>query len=100
METKDYTIIVLSTILLASIGLNVMPSPTHQCDSREIQAYCFDLSSTGKTCYTLPNKIGGKRCTEGWKEIEKELPEIYKIIAPETITAKQWDCSSKECDSK
>ena len=95
MDKKDYTMIILSTILLASIGLNVMPEPTHECDSRELKAYCFDLSSTGKTCYTLPNKIGGKRCTEGWKEIEKDIEvPLFKT------DVSQWECNSKECVSK
>ena len=69
MDKKNYTIITLSMVLLVSLGFNVMPEPTHTCDSRELQAHCFDLSSTEKTCYTLPGYIGGKRCTEGWNEI-------------------------------
>jgi len=88
MDKKDYTMISLGLALLVSLGLNVMPEPTHECDSRELQAYCFDLSSTAKTCYTLPNKIGGKRCTEGWNEIE------YKQIQSNAV---QWLCDTNEC---
>jgi len=75
MDKKDYTRIILGVTLLVSLGLNVMPEPTHTCESRELQAYCFSLSSTGKTCYTLPNYVGGKRCTESWQEIE-EITEV------------------------
>ena len=82
MDKKDYTIITLSAILLVSLGFNVMPEPTHECDSRELQAYCFDLSSSGKTCYTLPNYAGGKRCSEGWKDIQ---------------IAKEWLCDMDGC---
>ena len=79
METKNYTIIGLSLALLISLGFNAMPEPTHQCNSRELQAYCFELSSTGKTCYTLPNKVGGKVCTEGWVEIEDIKEDIVEV---------------------
>ena len=93
MDNKTYTIITLSAVLLVSLGFNVMPEPTHRCDSRELKAYCFDLSSTGKTCYTLPEKIGGKRCIEGWNEIELLKPtNDYQIS-----NAKQWECNQKEC---
>ena len=72
MDKKDYALVGVSLALLISLGVNIieLPSPNYQCDSRELQAYCFELSSTGKTCYTLPNKVGGKVCTEGWVEIE------------------------------
>jgi len=85
METKDYTIITLSILLLASVGLNVMPEPNYKCDSRELKAFCFDLSESGKTCYTLPKYTGGKRCTEGWKDLNK-VSEIVGI---------KWLCSPK-----
>ena len=93
MEKKDYSMVVLSTVLLVSLGLNVMPEPTHYCDSRELKAYCFSLSETLKTCYTLPNNKGGKRCSEGWKEL---------IIAPEGVETVQVDANGKiwECEIK
>ena len=72
MEPKSYTIIGLSVLLLVSLGFSAMPDSTHKCDSRELKAYCFDISPTRKTCYTLPNYTGGKRCTEGWKELNIE----------------------------
>lgn len=42
------------------------------CESRaegEQDKYCYSLSPSTITCYTEPDKKGGKRCTEGWKEI-------------------------------
>lgn len=93
MDKKDYTMITLSLALIVSLGFNVMPEPTHTCESRELQAYCFDLSSTGKTCYTLPGSTGGKRCTEGWNEINK-------INIQKEISAKQWLCSVDGCEIK
>jgi len=92
MDKKDYTRIILGVALLVSLGFNVMPEPTHTCESRELQAYCFDLSSTAKTCYTLPDKIGGKRCTEGWQEIED--------IQIEQSFAKQYSCIVGGCVPK
>jgi len=91
MDKKNYTIITLSMVLLVSLGLNVNPEPTHTCDSREIQAHCFDLSSTGKTCYTLPGKIGGKRCLDKWDEI---------VPTNSLIQAREWLCDNKECAVK
>ena len=69
--------------------------PTHYCESRELKAYCYDLSSTGKTCYTQEEKTGGKRCTEGWKEIpkEEETPQFKYIPS----SAGKVHCTSKGC---
>jgi len=69
MEIKDYTITGMTLALAISLGFNLIPDPNYYCKSRELKAYCFDLSETMKTCYTLPNKKGGKRCTDSWKEI-------------------------------
>jgi len=84
-KTITYTMIGLSMVLLVSLGFNAMPEPTHQCDSRELEAYCFDMSSTGKTCYTLPGKTGGKRCLDGWIEIEH---------IESKSNARQWCCGN------
>ena len=85
--------VALSVALLLTLGLNAMPEPTHQCDSRELLAYCFSLSPTEKTCYTLPNDIGGKRCTEGWAETFKET----EVISTGAAIGKQYHCSTTEC---
>ena len=92
MKKTTYTMIGLSLVLLVSLGFNAMPEPTHKCDSRELEAYCFDMSSTGKTCYTLPSYTGGKRCTEGWKEIEYIDPDI-----PTKNSGKKWLCNQYDC---
>lgn len=94
MESKNYIMIGLSIALLVSLGFNTMPAPTHYCDSRELKAYCFDLSSTGKTCYTLPNFVGGKRCTEGWKEFIKEKQNTQLVTSS---IYKQWKCNNDGC---
>ena len=70
---KKYTMIILSLALLSSLGYNAMPEATHYCESRELQAHCFSLSSTFKTCYTLPTRTGGKVCRDLWKEIPDEI---------------------------
>ena len=65
--------------------------PTHYCESRELKAYCSSLSSTSKTCYTLLAKTGGKRCTEGWKEIPEltiEESQDYEY----TASKGDWRC--------
>ena len=95
MDKKDYTMVTLTLALITSLGFAVMPSPTHFCDSRELNAYCVDLSSTGKTCYTMLDKTGGKRCTEGWKEY------TYQEPVPSSISgAKAYLCDSKGCTVK
>ena len=90
MEKKDYGMVILSVSLLASLGLNAMPEANYYCNSTTTKAYCFDLSSSLKTCYTLPDKQKGKICSEGWKEL---------IITPEGIDSvkvfangKEWNC--------
>ena len=78
MENK--TILMTLSILLATgfsyIGDGI-ETPTHYCEDRYFIAECDSLSSTGKTCYTLPLKQGGKRCSSIWQEISSET-----IISP------------------
>lgn len=69
--------------------------PTHYCEDRELTAHCMELSSTAKTCYTLPAKTGGKRCTSLWIETPTNQEPI-KIIPVNTIVNK-WQCSNIEC---
>ncbi len=67
--------------------------PTHYCESREIKAYCYDFSFTLKTCYTLPAKQGGKRCTEGWNEIpfiESDIPTVEPYNS-----GNEWKCPKR-----
>ena len=74
MDKRDYAMITLSLVTLVSLGLQVMPDENYYCNSIEKKAYCFSLSSTSKTCYTLPNKLGGKVCSEGWKKFDFITP--------------------------
>ena len=67
--------------------------PTHYCESRELTAHCYDLSSTMGTCYTLPAKTGGKRCSEGWKEI----PLPSKAETYSYGSGKKWLCDQNKC---
>ena len=59
---KNYTMIILTAAVLASLGLNAMPEANNYCTALQTKAYCFSLSSTNKTCYTLPANTGGKQC--------------------------------------
>ncbi len=58
-------------------GVSGSFQPTHTCASRsedDNQFYCFAVTTSLKTCYTLPDRKGGKRClTEPfWQEIPDE----------------------------
>lgn len=72
----------------------------YYCESKQIKAYCFELSSTAKTCYTNPVESwategkGGKRCTDGWKIIPV-VPESRESVG--NIWGKQYKCDQVEC---
>ena len=100
MENKlTITAIILMIAGFTYFGISGQES-THYCQSREIKANCLDLSSTGKTCYTFPAKTGGKRCTEGWKEIpfietvsiSDDLPDVS-----EQKNLKRMHCKNEGC---
>lgn len=101
METQNKVNVAIFVAILttwAFVGVSGV-EPTHYCESRELTAHCMDLSSSGMTCYTLPSKTGGKRCSEGWKEI----PIIPKTpdIPPNNIVsnAQQYKCSPERCEA-
>ena len=52
--------------------------PNYVCWDREIKAYCYEVSSTNKTCYTLSDKTGAKRCTSLWEPIPEEESQYYE----------------------
>lgn len=84
---KNYTMIALTAVMLVSLGFNAMPEATHYCDITQMKAYCFDLSATSKTCYTLPAKTGGKQCSTVWQKIplvpvQEECPICKEGICP------------------
>ena len=81
---------VMNEIETASLGFD----PTHKCEGRSYVfpdgLYCYSLSSSLKTCYTLPDRKGGKRCLVEpfWEEIEYEeliCPIWEETICPEPI---------------
>jgi len=70
----DYGIVTL--IVLLGLGFvyvgdpELESQPNYYCDVRAITAYCFELSSTEKTCYTEEGRTGGKVCRGSvWREI-------------------------------
>lgn len=81
METEGKTTIGILLALIATFLLvgDTDLEPTHYCEIKEIKAHCFEISSSGITCYTQPNKIGGKQCRGGqWEEIPEEIENIKK----------------------
>lgn len=90
-----------AALLIAIIGFTYFGiagmEPTHYCESREIKANCMDMSSTDKTCYTLPTKTGGKRCTEGWQDIPFTIEEVEVISYPSSAG---YVCYSNGCKPK
>ena len=63
----------VSATLVVLVGLGFLAfndNPTHFCEDRNMMAHCYELSGTGKTCYTLPTYKGGKRCSSIWQGIE------------------------------
>ena len=64
--------------------------PTHECRDKEIKAYCYSISSSGITCYTQPDKTGGKQCRGGqWEE--------FSVIVSGTYSGNREHCNSKGC---
>lgn len=66
---------------------------THYCLERKALSNCVDLSSTKKTCYTLPERTRGKRCTSLWQEIP--FPELE--VSQEIKAVKKWRCDPINC---
>ena len=89
LEGLSIAAILLIILSFTQVG-DTSLEPTHYCESRELKAYCYDLSSTSKTCYTQEDRTGGKRCTEGWKVIPIE-------IIQSTSSANRIHCDSKGC---
>ena len=84
METENKVITgILLTILTFTLIGDLSLEPTHYCINKEFKAYCYDLSDSKVTCYTQPEKTGGKQCRGGqWEVIpveEKDAPQIENI---------------------
>ena len=96
METQTIINVALMVALIGTftyVGVEGQ-EPTHYCESRELTAYCYSFSPSTITCYTLPGKIGGKRCTENWKEID------FQEVINTNNAIKEYSCDNKECKEK
>ena len=83
----------VSMVFLLSLGFfiyNGVENPNYYCEDTNMMAYCYSLSGTEKTCYTLPLFKGGKRCSSLWNEIEYnkeiEVPEAENWISKSDFT--------------
>lgn len=93
----DKTNIALIASLLALIGsftyigidlsksTDSIPLPNYYCEIQKTKAFCYSLSSTNVTCYTLENKKGGKQCSSKW------------IRIPSFSDVKKWRCDTQMC---
>ena len=104
METQGKINIALIIALIAGFTYTGISDvePTHYCEVRELKAYCFDLSGTEKTCYTLPEKTGGKRCSSLWKEIPATPTTIAGGAgeANPALAGAKYICDSEDCNLK
>ena len=63
--------------------------PSHECkgildsEGNSLKFFCFSVTSSLKTCYTLPDKQGGKRCLKEpyWEKIDGE-PIVIDLNKP------------------
>ncbi len=94
METGDkiFSAALISLIATFVIVGDLNLEPTHYCLNKEIKAYCYDLSDSKVTCYTQPEKTGGKQCRGGQWELIEKTPQIeYKAPSGDI------HCTSKGC---
>jgi len=70
--------------------------PTHECRDKETKAYCYELTSSGKTCYTLPGRKGGKRCLiePYWEDIPVET---ITQIPSQVTSSNTFPCTKDGC---
>ena len=92
-QTKIAIGVVLALIATYTLVGDTSLEPTHFCSDRELKAFCYDLSSTGKTCYTQPGRIGGKRCSPSWEVI----PELIEERILTTTATDKIHCTNKGC---
>jgi len=98
-KVKNYAIGTLTLALLISLGFAVTPDDNFVCRSLEITKYCDRLSSTERTCYSVPGTTAGKKlCPEPWEEIAAvQQPHIITIYQQSNIGT-VWKCSSSGCN--
>ncbi len=99
---KRFILFALILLLITSIGFTIKANtkldsvkrevtgvvstfePNYECKGNSLKFFCFSVTSTLKTCYTLPDKQGGKRCLETpyWVKIESGEPIVIDIDEP------------------
>ncbi len=97
MENKLIGIIGAGILFVVASFLQVGDTdlePTHYCLNKEIKAYCYDLSDSKVTCYTQPERTGGKQCRGGTWEL---ISIIEEEEAPQYTGPTYFPCTSKGC---
>ena len=88
------TLLIYSFIQVGDLDLE----PNYACGEKVIKAYCYSLSSSGVTCYTQPDRTGGKQCRGGlWEEISFIPSEIPSETSSHLSGSKRVHCSNKGC---
>lgn len=91
---------VIFTLIVGFAVVGVLSiEPTHYCETKQIKAYCTELSGSGVTCYTLPVKTGGKRCDEGWKAIPI-LPKTSETTINPDGRSNELICTKDGCRTR
>jgi len=94
--TVSAILLILASFL--QVG-NLDLEPTYFCNSdKELTAFCYTLSGSGITCYTQPDRTGGKRCSGGqWQEFPPKPSETpVDTLSPET-GSKRIHCNKDGC---
>ena len=79
-------LIVISTFTYYGVSTQ---EPNYYCLEKQMKAYCFSLSPTMKSCYTLPIKQGAKICYEGWQKI----PSLF-----DSQIKNRYICDNEKCE--
>ncbi len=96
METKLKVLSITAILLLIASFTqtgDIDLEPNYACEIKELKAYCYDVSSSGITCYTQPDRTGGKQCRGGmWKEIP-----VIETTRNQPASANRLHCDSRSC---
>jgi len=97
LEGLSISAILLLIVTFLPVGDTTL-EPNYACAVKEIKAYCYDISSSGITCYTQPNRAGGKQCRGGlWEKIPVKPPETPVKTSSSENDLNRIHCSSKGC---
>ena len=96
METKLKVLSITAILLLIASFTqtgDIDLEPNYACEIKELKAYCYDVSSSGITCYTQPDRTGGKQCRGGqWEEIP-----FVETVSQASENLNRLHCNSKSC---